>query len=118
MPPLIPTDIRVEVTTTTATIFFTVPFTVYDDEVYQVNYGLSMDALDQLSQSSNSSDDQEYMISIQELLPGVTYFFRITSTNSIATTTTGIFSNTTMETGNHNCNQYVKYIEFMPSACT
>ena len=105
MPPLIPTDISVGLTTTTATVFFTIPFVVYDSEQYRVNYGLSMDALDQLSQSiaSIDGDDQDYMIEIENLQPSVTYFFQITSTNSIATITTGIISGTTMEDGNHNC---------------
>ena len=101
MPPLQPVDINLTFTQTTATVTFTVPFLVHGEEQYSVNYGTSMDALDESSPTVFSIDgeDMQYSISITGLLPGITYYFQLVLTNDISTTTTGVFSGTTMEDG-------------------
>ena len=112
--PLLPSGIRVDTTRTTATVFFTVEFTVHDSEQYFVRFGSSMDTLDQQSEmilsASNGSIEQTYNVQVGGLSPGVTYYFQIVASNDISSTSTGIISATTQETGNNYDNHILYYI--------
>lgn len=86
-------------TTDTATISFTIQFVVHNNEQYQIRYGTSPTNLDSSSLPINSDNNMDYEISIPNLLPGTTYYFQLSSTNSFGTTLSGIFSGSTSETG-------------------
>ena len=105
MAPLQPVDIDVVFTQTVASVSFTIPFVVHDTEEYQINYGTSMDTLDQSSSiqtSTGSAENMQYTIQISNLSPGVIYYFQVAVTNSLGTTFSGVFSGTTLETGKNS----------------
>ena len=105
MAPLQPVDIEYVFTQTVASVSFTIPFVVHDIEEYQINYGTSMDTLDQSSSiqtSAGSGENIQYTIQISNLSPGVIYYFQVALTNSISTTFSGVFSGTTLEAGENS----------------
>ena len=99
VPPVPATNIDVVFGTTSATVSFTISLVVFDNEDYTVNYGLSDVFLDQSSTPITSDGNTEYTIQISGLLPGTTYYFQLSATNSISTTLSGVFSGTTLEEG-------------------
>ena len=110
VPPLLPSGIRVDTTTMTATVVFTVEFTIHGSEQYFIRFGSSLNTLDQQSETilsaSNGSIEQMYNIQVGGFSPGVTYYFQIVASNDISNTSTGIFSATTQETGNNYVMNY------------
>ena len=101
MAPVPVTDVNVILSKTTASITFTVPFVVYDTEQYKINYGTSADLLleSPTTMSSGNNNNTQYTIQISELLPGTTYYFQISSMNTISTTLSGVISGSTLEDG-------------------
>ena len=91
---------------TTVTISWTIPVILYGEEEYYVEYGLESDVLDQRSASQFSGSDTDitdviYTITLQNLHPYYTYYFVVTSENTIAPKSTDVFMFTTLEAGNH-----------------
>ena len=106
VPPRTPINVVISgITTTSATISWTIPEILYTEETYYVVYGLTNLTLDQTSESiSSGSDvtvtDMVYTITLDNLHPYYTYYFVVTSENSIAPRSTEIYMFTTLEAGN------------------
>lgn len=100
MPPVPAQDISVTFESTSATVSFTIPFVVYDTEIYVISYGTS-EGLGMSSAPMTSVDiaNRQYEFVISGLLPYTTYYFQLSAENSISTTLSGIFSGTTLEQG-------------------
>jgi hypothetical protein len=103
VPPRTPVDVRVaNIMSTTVTISWTIPVILYGEEDYYVEYGLESDVLDQRSASQFSGSDTDitdviYTITLQNLHPYYTYYFVVTSENTIAPKSTDVFMFTTLE---------------------
>ncbi|CAI8030562.1 Low-density lipoprotein receptor-related protein 4 [Geodia barretti] len=103
VPPRTPVDVRVaNVMSTTVTISWTIPAILYGEEEYYVEYGLESDVLDQRSASQFSGSDTDitdviYTIMLQNLHPYYTYYFVVTSENTVAPKSTNVFMFTTLE---------------------
>ena len=89
-------------TATSATISWTIPSVLYTQEAYYVQYGLQSTVLDQTSAfqfSDGETMDVTYTITLQNLHPYYTYYFAVTSENSVSPRSTGFFTFTTLEAG-------------------
>lgn len=94
----------VNVTATSATVQWLVPYLAYTQEQYNVRYGTARDALDQSmlimnSEHNISASNITYSVSLQDLTPNIVYFFRIHSTNTQGETLSNIMTLTTLEAG-------------------
>ena len=93
-----PTSVRYTNTThSTATIEWRVQSITYTPETYYVEYGTSPSVLDQQSLSTGSGDDltvmnQIYSLDITGLSSNTTYYYRVVSANSFASTRSSVGS--------------------------
>ena len=105
VPPRTPTDVSVSnVTATSATILWTIPEILYSEEEYYVEYGLQNTSFDQTSSSLFSGADLTvtdvmYNITLLDLHPAYTYYFVVTSLNTVSPKSTDVFMFTTLEAG-------------------
>ena len=101
-------------TATSVAISWTIPEVLHTQEVYYVQYGLEFSLLDQnsTSQSSNGSDtDVSYTITIEDLHPDNTYYFVVTSENTVAPKSTDISTFTTLEAGTVSIENLIRVIK-------
>ena len=90
-PPSVPTNISVKaITSSSAIISWSVPVLSYTPETYIVEYGTDPNSPDQqsvaLSSDGISTERPAYRVSLTDLIPETTYFFKITITNTYSTT--------------------------------
>lgn len=103
--PVIPTDVyATNITSTSAVIIWTVPSIIYTTEQYTVVYGLNPAFLDLMSSPVYSSPDltllnQTYLLTLNDLQPVSTYYYRIRSENTEDSSTTETLQFTTVEDG-------------------
>lgn len=103
--PVIPTDVyAINITSTSAVIVWTVPSIIYTTEQYTVVYGLNPAFLDLMSSPVYSSPDltllnQTYSLTLNDLQPVSTYYYRIRSENTEDASTTETLQFTTVEDG-------------------
>lgn len=94
----------VNVTASSATVLWLVPYLTYTQEQYDVSYGSSRDSLDRSRLVTNSelnisASNITYSVSLQDLTPNSVYFFQIRSTNTQGETVSEIMTLTTLEAG-------------------
>ena len=111
-----PTSVRYTNTThSTATIEWRVQSITYTPETYYVEYGTSPSILDQQSLSTGSGDDltvmnQIYSLDITGLSSNTTYYYRVVSANSFASTRSSVGSFVTVSL--RKTNLYRNFAEF------
>ena len=106
----------VNITSTSATVQWAVPYLAYTPEQYTIHYGLDRESLDHMSNTIHSIQDisaknRTYENSLHELAPNKVYYFEIHSENTFGETTTALMMLTTSEAGTYmlyaqHSNQY------------
>lgn len=101
--PRLPRSITVTHDEQTATISWRIPY-ITSPEMYTVQYGLNSDDLstsnDTISSGTNTSiTNQEYSVTLEELLYVTTYYFKVVVTNDVGSVETEVLSFTTPEGG-------------------
>lgn len=106
----------VNITSTSATVQWIVPYLAYTPEQYTIYYGLDRESLDYVSTVVHSTKDisaenRTYENPLYELAPNKVYYFKIHSENTFAETTTASMTLTTSEAGMHISTQHNKQIQ-------
>lgn len=94
----------VNITSTSATVQWVVPYLSYTPEQYTVLYGTAEAMLDQRSTTLSSTTDitslnVTYEVVIEELVPNTVYYFQLHSANTIGETTAAVMTFMTLEAG-------------------
>ena len=99
--PLVPQIISVNVSTTSATVVFTIPSIAYTPEIYSIQY-IGFDFQNTLINSMNiqgtnniTAVNEMYQITLSNLEEANTYNFTVVSTNCIGSTSTVVMNFTT-----------------------
>ena len=97
----------INITSTSATVQWVVPYLAYTPEQYTIRYGLDRELLDHMSTTIHSTQDisaknKTYENSLHELAPNKVYYFEIHSENTFGETTTALMMLTTLEAGTYN----------------
>lgn len=112
--PTQPTSVQtVNITSSSTTVLWVVPYLSYTPEQYTIYYGTTMDTLDLTSSVVSSTTDisatnTTYTISLKELTPNTVYFFQLHSVNTYGGTTTAVMTFTTSESGTNNFRTYLR----------
>ena len=107
----------VNITSTSATVQWVVPYLSYTPEQYIVLYGTAEAMLDQTSTTLDSTTDitslnVTYQVVIEGLVPNTLYHFQLRSTNTIGETTAAVMTFMTSEAGTlyiTQCHQILYY---------
>ena len=104
VPPVGVLDLTVYPSATSLTLSFVIPYLVHGTEEYAVFYGLT-NIPDMTTETTTitSADFTEFSITINNLLPGTTYYMQLSATNDIGVSVSGVFSATTIEDGKESC---------------
>ena len=102
--PVVPTEVSAEdITATSVTIHWTISSVAIDRESYRVNYGLDASDLKLTSDTLNSHGEtlanQTYSVVLKDLEGVTTYYYKVVSENDFSSSSTEIYSFTTMEGG-------------------
>ena len=94
----------VNVTASSATVQWVVPYLAYTREQYEVSYGTARSTLDQSmlvvdSETNSSASNITYSVFFQDLTPNSVYFFQVRSTNTQGEILSNILALTTLEAG-------------------
>lgn len=103
--PVQPSDVQaVNISSSSATVQWVVPYLAYTPEQYTVYYGTARERLNLRTTSMNSNTDisvsnTTYEISLQALTPNTVYYYQLHSENTHAETTTVVMMFMTSEAG-------------------
>ena len=103
--PTQPTLVRtINISSSSATVQWVVPYLAYTPEEYTIHYGLDRESLDFASSTVYSTQDisaknQSYENSLHDLAPNTMYYFMIHSENTFGEAMTPLMMLTTSEAG-------------------
>ena len=108
--PVVPTDVAVEdIAGDFANISWIISRVAIIRESYYIMYGLNSSNLNMYSDEQSSQDlsftNQSYTVVLENLNGYSTYYYQVVSENDFSSSTTEVYSFTTLEDGN-NCAKY------------
>lgn len=91
-PPAQPTNLVVSVYSTSVRVTWYIPQVRFGFETYYIQYGLSMEALDMQSRTiiGGPEENATYSITLENLLPLTTYYYRVQATNIVGSTPSNV----------------------------